>query len=314
MITFRPKSSEDRMNNKTPNLLIVGVNKSGTTSLFNYLASHPEICGSKIKETFYFTPLVWGEELSDISDYHSQFDQCADQQYRMEATPRYFFGGDKVAKAIKEVCGDAKIIILLREPISRLFSFYQFKKRTLDLPKDIDFNTYIQNCLSASESEMQASPNKVLFGIKESQYSDQIDSWIKVIGEEKIKFIFQDDLLESPQSLLNELAEWLQLDSTPFEDLSFARENKAQSYKNAGIQKFARKGFKKFESFWTANPKIKRSIASIYYAINGSAKKEKMTVQEIAQLQEHFHPYNQKLKEQLIEIGYTQMPEWLNQG
>ena len=45
---------------RLPNLVIAGVPKAGTTSLFNYLAQHPDICPSDVKETRYFEPLRYG--------------------------------------------------------------------------------------------------------------------------------------------------------------------------------------------------------------------------------------------------------------
>jgi hypothetical protein len=41
---------------KLPNLIIAGAQKAGTSSLFWYLAQHPQICASDRKELRYFTP------------------------------------------------------------------------------------------------------------------------------------------------------------------------------------------------------------------------------------------------------------------
>ncbi len=53
-------SEPGRTSARVPNLVIVGVVKSGTTSLFNYLSQHPDICPSDVKETRYFDPLRFG--------------------------------------------------------------------------------------------------------------------------------------------------------------------------------------------------------------------------------------------------------------
>lgn len=42
------------LNHKCANLIIAGFGKAGTTSLFEYLSSHPDICGSAVKETKFF--------------------------------------------------------------------------------------------------------------------------------------------------------------------------------------------------------------------------------------------------------------------
>lgn len=297
---------------RLPNLFIAGVNKSGTTSLFNYLVAHPEICGSSQKETFFFTPVLWKKEPNPKEEFKRFFKNCKDQKYVMEATPRYYFGGDRVAREIERVCGKVKIIVLLREPISRLFSFYLFKKRTLDIPKKMSFEEFLTQCETSNEDQKLNSQNQILFAIEESQYIDQIDEWIKVFGKENIKILFQDHLLEKPQVTMSELASWLDIDSRHFNLLNFSKENTAKSFKNVGLQRIARKLFKTFEQFWTANPKLKRSLAALYYYINGSSKKEELKHETKEKLQSYFYSYNLKLAKKLNELGYSELPDWLS--
>lgn len=296
---------------RLPNLFVAGVNKSGTTSLFNYLVAHPQICGSSQKETFFFTPVLWKKEANPKEEYYHFFKNCKEQKYVMEATPRYYFGGQRVAKEIERVCGKVKVIVLLREPVSRLFSFYLFKKRTLDIPKTLSFEDFLAQCENANEDQKLNSPNQILFAIDESRYIDQLDDWIEIFGKENFKILFQDDLLKAPKMTMLELATWLEIEPEHFESLNFSKENTAKSFKNVGLQKLARKLFKSFERFWTANPKIKRFIASIYYAVNGSNKKEELKPETRERLQSYFHPYNMELSDKLDDLGYAELPEWL---
>src|SRR4051794_41003093 len=63
-----------------PNLIIAGVSKGGTTSLFRYLAQHPDICPSPIKELRYFEPLRYGEPLTPIESCARHFEHCTGQR------------------------------------------------------------------------------------------------------------------------------------------------------------------------------------------------------------------------------------------
>ena len=54
---------------RLPNLVIVGVGKAGTTSLFHYLRQHPDICGSDIKELRFLNPLRRGEPLAPLARF-----------------------------------------------------------------------------------------------------------------------------------------------------------------------------------------------------------------------------------------------------
>ncbi len=62
---------------RLPNLIIAGVGKAGTTSLFWYLSQHPGICASDVKEIQYFTPLSEGDGvLPPLSEYARHFAAC----------------------------------------------------------------------------------------------------------------------------------------------------------------------------------------------------------------------------------------------
>ena len=115
---------------KLPNLLIAGVNRSGTTSLFVYLIKHPEICGASRKETGYYRVLYDGTaEFQPIESYMEYFKDCGDEKLRLEATPHYIYGEAVIASAIRRDLGeDVKLIFLLRDPVGRFVSAFNFHK------------------------------------------------------------------------------------------------------------------------------------------------------------------------------------------
>ncbi len=51
-----------------PNLVVAGVPKAGTTSLYAYLAQHPDVFAPKTKEIYYFNNFNENKELKDISE------------------------------------------------------------------------------------------------------------------------------------------------------------------------------------------------------------------------------------------------------
>jgi hypothetical protein len=104
-----------------PNLVIVGVGKARTTSLFEYLGQHPDICPSAVKETDHFSPLRFaGGVLPPIESYLRHFRHCAGSRWVLEATPAYCYGGQPVIDAMREVLGRPRVVIILREPAERL--------------------------------------------------------------------------------------------------------------------------------------------------------------------------------------------------
>jgi hypothetical protein len=105
-----------------PNLIIIGGLKCGTTSIHHYLGLHPEIHMSKPKELNFFV-----EELNwdlGLDWYGGRFDERL--PVRGESSPHYtnlpYFTG--VAERIHQHAPDAKLIYMVRDPISRILSHW----------------------------------------------------------------------------------------------------------------------------------------------------------------------------------------------
>src|SRR3712207_6768036 len=116
---------------RVANLVIAGVPKAGTGSLFTYLAQHPDICGSNVKETGYFNhydPRRHTGPPPSIETYARHFAHCSGERYVLEATPTYSYGGRPVLTAIRTVLGEPRIVIALRDPTERLWSAYTFQR------------------------------------------------------------------------------------------------------------------------------------------------------------------------------------------
>ena len=114
-----------------PNLYIVGFQKCGSSSLFDYLASHPNIVGSHSKETFalvdpqseHYRPQ---ENVQDpgfsFDRYYDSAAQTAD--YRLEGSVVNFY--QKQAQQFIAASPDSKVVFILRDPIDRLKSNYRY--------------------------------------------------------------------------------------------------------------------------------------------------------------------------------------------
>ncbi|MBK9638978.1 MAG: sulfotransferase [Bacteroidetes bacterium] len=146
------------METKRPNFFIVGAAKAGTTSLYQYLSQHPEVYMSPIKEPNYFSTEIKFEEvrtevkerirllkinsflkgnmrkpihrafINDIKQYESLFRFVGNQKAIGEASASYLYS-PYAAKAIQEYNSEAKIIIILRNPIQRIYSHYLMDRR-----------------------------------------------------------------------------------------------------------------------------------------------------------------------------------------
>jgi len=103
--------------------------KGGTTSLWGYLDQHPEIYMAPVKEPHFFTraePLATRALIHSYTDeqsYLDLFSDARDEKLRGEASASYFADPETPA-LIKQVSPDAKILVILRDPVERAYSHY----------------------------------------------------------------------------------------------------------------------------------------------------------------------------------------------
>ena len=173
---------------------IVGAPKAGTTSLYHYLNEHPEISMSSQKEPDYFSDadiqnegMYYGKNRIDtIKKYHSLFDDNSESKLKGEASVSYLFYKN-VPQNIKTYNPEAKIIIMLRDPIDRAFSHYLMDYR-LGLVSD-SFEDIID--------QKSVHKNAKLFYqqyIELSEYTNQVKRYLNVFDGKEILFIEYEDL------------------------------------------------------------------------------------------------------------------------
>src|SRR4026209_2680855 len=133
-------------------LIVAGTSRAGSTAVFKYLASHPQICASSAKETRFFLdadyplPSKIRYHRNELSSYLSLFDSkdCEyNDHWRFEATPDYLYSHG-TPQRIQEAVSNVRFIFLLREPVSRLLSYYQFGRAMNEIPLSMTFDQYIQ--------------------------------------------------------------------------------------------------------------------------------------------------------------------------
>jgi hypothetical protein len=108
-----------KMSEMLPNFLIIGAQKSGTTTLAKYLRTHPQVFLSPGKEVHYFNRYYH----RGIDWYKGRFSGATTEDAVGEATPTYMYF-DRVPQRMAEVIPDARLIAILRNPVDRAYSHY----------------------------------------------------------------------------------------------------------------------------------------------------------------------------------------------
>jgi sulfotransferase family protein len=117
------KGPEPAFEGAWPNLFIVGAVKAGTTSLHRYLAQHPEIYMSPVKEPHFFSDIDPHHQDFDESSYLRLFAPSKGEKIRGESSPLYLWD-PSTPQRIDSTSPNAKIIIMLRHPVTRAYAHY----------------------------------------------------------------------------------------------------------------------------------------------------------------------------------------------
>lgn len=293
---------------RLPNLVVAGVSKAGTTSLFSYLGQHPDIGLPEVKELHYFTPARYGEPLAPLEHYTREFHDL-DQRYVAEATPGYFYGGGELARVMRQTLPDVRVVVSLRDPAERCWSWYGFVKSRLRIPREMSFDDYLDRCeeLHAAGTDHLVE-NQPWWGLGGGCYDTWLDDWADELGDRFAVVLF-DDLQRDPRAVLTILCAWLGLPTDPVESMAFPVENRTRQYRSKLAQGAAVRVNRGGERFFRRHPRVKRVLRSTYFLMNqGSA--ETMSAAQRARLDDFYRPHLARLAPSLERLGTALPPGW----
>ena len=110
---------------KKPNFFIIGAPKCGTTSLAAWLAEHPQIYMTPVKEPHHFNTDHKHVMVEDRRDYERLFEKSNDQHVAVgEASVWYLYSQEAVSN-IESYVTNAKYVVCLRNPIEMVYSLHE---------------------------------------------------------------------------------------------------------------------------------------------------------------------------------------------
>jgi hypothetical protein len=204
-------------------LFIVGEQKAGTTYLYNYLRQHPEVCMSVVKEPGYFCKDLiedsiefHGENLyydyTNLKKYHDLFKDFS-KKVVGEATSVYLYS-KKAAQEIYQYNPNAKILIMLREPISFLYSLHSqyLKETTEDIEEFMEaYQLYSQRKKGEKIPRRVRSPSLVFYKDR-IKYDRNIKRYLDHFDKDQLKIIIFEKFIKNNQKYLNEIMRFLDID------------------------------------------------------------------------------------------------------
>lgn len=299
--------------NRMANFIIAGTDKAGTTSIFVYLSQHAEVCASSEKETNFFRREFAADESDCVSEYAQYFELCTDNTPILtEASPAYLREADSVVPRMHDLVPDVKLLFILREPVARLYSSYNFHVGRLNIPEDLSFSQYVADCLQFERQ--QACHNG----------ADLDDWYLKVLGSgcyarylktyagsfpaSNIKVMFFEELQDDPKKFMGDLSDFLSIDREFWSDFDFRKENVTFSARNPLLQKIALRVNSAAEKTLRRRPGLKRGLVNLYKKINQKREGyEQMPLAIEQELQDFYASANRELSEML---GRELPPTW----
>lgn len=303
------------------NIIICGAPRAGTTSLYRYLAAHPEVVISNKKEMNFFLGGSYPEsEYKEASYdiYKQQFGDVDSSQWTLEASPAYMHPwlSKKVACRLKKVVPNAKLIFLLRDPILRALSQYNVDKRAALISSDVSFEEYVEMCLNESHSRLIVDgadvPERVALEI--GCYSSILRDYFSCVDRENILVVFLEVLEKNPRSEMRRVCHHIGLDSGFYDSYSFSRENRYLQPRSRIFYKMMAALNQFSEPILNRSLSARRLLRSIYNALNSKENRveDGVSVSVYERLLRYYAPYNSELIKQLeadLEMG--DMPGWI---
>ncbi len=217
---------------KLPNFLIFGVQKAGTTSVYNYLKQHPDVYLSPVKEPN-FLEKDWDKlaeqghqfkpkQIVTFEQYSSLFEDVNNEIAIGEISPNYLFHHHSSVGQIKRYVPNAKLIAILRNPVDRAISDYLMHVR------EAQSNTPLKE-----QIEYKAHKS---FVILKGYYYQQVKHYFEAFNREQISIFLYDDLRKDSQKFMQEIYKTIGV-NPDFEADTSQKFQMAQIPKNEGINK-----------------------------------------------------------------------------
>jgi hypothetical protein len=171
--TYRALTSQAR---RKPDFLIVGASKCGTTSLYNYLISHPRIAPARRKEIHYFDTgfergSAWYLSNFPLGSPLRKSKTGGAGVLTGEASPYYIFHPHALRR-ISEAFPNILIMIMLRNPVDRAYSHYQYTVK-------LGYETLsFEDALAAEDERLEGEVEKMLADEKYYSFSHQHHSYL----------------------------------------------------------------------------------------------------------------------------------------
>ncbi|MEH7385241.1 sulfotransferase domain-containing protein [Bacillus sp. JJ1521] len=210
------------MDGNLPHFLIIGAMKCGTSSLYRNLVNHPQVISASKKEVHFFDKkfdrgLDW--YLNHFPLLLENTNENRQDLITGEASPKYLVHPDAPKRAY-ETLPNAKLIVLLRNPVDRAYSHYHHMARNRN--ELLSFEEAIMKEAGQLNQQME----KVLDNYKtiptsyltRGIYANQLERWMQYFPREQFLILKSEDFFKDTQSTFKQVTDFLGISEFDFSE------------------------------------------------------------------------------------------------
>jgi hypothetical protein len=221
---------------RKPDFFIVGAPKCGTTAMDDHLRQHPDVFMCRKEPQFFGSDLNSPAFVRDRQAYLSLF-EAAGEERRVGETSVWSLYSRRAAAEIKAFAPDARIIIMLRNPVKMLHSLHSEFLYTGN--EDIvNFQDALQTEVRRKKGECvphTATFAEGLFYREVAKLSEQVQRYVEVFGRGDLHFVIFDDLERDVAAVYRDTLSFLDIHTDFRPDFSRLNPNKrvrSQTFRN----------------------------------------------------------------------------------
>ena len=208
-----------------PDFVILGSTKAGSSSLYSFISAHPHVVPASRKEVEYFSNprnlmlgrLWYGRRFPSALYRYRLSKRSGFDVVSGEATPSYLFNTDVPGK-MRRLLPDAKLIVIMRNPVDRAYSEYQMRIR--ERRESLSFEDAIkaEEKRVCREKENTDSDPEFLFHrrkysyLGKGRYADHLANWFEHYDRNRFLILITEEMGADRQGVLDRVFGFLGLE------------------------------------------------------------------------------------------------------
>lgn len=224
---------------KYPNLFLAGAPKCGTSSLAHYLGQHPDIFAPHMKEPIFFGSDLIARRRISRAEYLGHYGDWRRERFALDASTHYFFS-QNAAEEIREASGDARIVLMVRNPIDAAYSmFHQLRYNGTEPLSGFEASLDAEADRASQQTPLPRGFIQSFLYSQVYSYSSNIPRYEAAFGRSRVYVCLMDDLNADAAAETGKVCEFLGVDARGVAGFDFNIQNAAQRSKSRWVNTLA---------------------------------------------------------------------------